>query len=76
MVWKNAIKTKKLKPGKTKMVTIGLKTLMVGILVLPGLSFFVLIAFFHTISLTSPSNVCHATVKVEHLACEIVGCGG
>ena len=30
MVWKNAIKTKKLKPGKTKMVTIGLKTLMVG----------------------------------------------
>ena len=30
MVWKNAIKTKKLKPGKTKMVTIGLKVLMVG----------------------------------------------
>ena len=30
MVWKNVIKTKKLKPGKTKMVTIGLKVLMVG----------------------------------------------
>ena len=30
MVWKNAIKTKKLKRGKTKMVTIGLKVLMVG----------------------------------------------
>ena len=30
MVWKNAIKTKKLKPGKTKMVTLGIKTLMVG----------------------------------------------
>jgi len=30
LVWKNAIKTKKLKPGKTKMVTIGLKVLMVG----------------------------------------------
>lgn len=30
MVWKNAIKTKKLKPGKTKMVTLGIKTLMIG----------------------------------------------
>ena len=30
MVWKNAIKIKKLKPGKTKMVTIGSKVLMVG----------------------------------------------
>ncbi|EHR75701.1 MAG: Rieske 2Fe-2S domain-containing protein [Euryarchaeota archaeon] len=30
MVWKNAIKVKKLKPGKTKMVTIGAKVLMVG----------------------------------------------
>jgi nitrite reductase/ring-hydroxylating ferredoxin subunit len=30
MTWKNALKTKRLKPGKTKMVTFGLKTVMVG----------------------------------------------
>ena len=30
MTWKNAIKTKRLKPGKTKMVTLGLKTVTVG----------------------------------------------
>ncbi len=30
MVWKNAIKHKKLRLGKTKMVTIGTKVLMVG----------------------------------------------
>mgnify|MGYP001331572404 FL=1 len=30
MAWKNALKKKRLKPGKTKMVTFGLKTVMVG----------------------------------------------
>lgn len=30
VVWKNAFKTKRLKSGKTKMVTFGLKTIMVG----------------------------------------------
>ena len=30
MAWKNALKTKRLKPGKTKMLTFGLKTVMVG----------------------------------------------
>ena len=30
MTWKNAIKLKRLKDGKTKMVTFGLKTVMVG----------------------------------------------
>ncbi|MBT60191.1 MAG: hypothetical protein CMA63_01390 [Euryarchaeota archaeon] len=30
MAWKNALKSKRLKPGKSKMVTIGLNTFMVG----------------------------------------------
>ena len=30
VTWKNAIKIKRLKTGKTKMVTLGLKTVMVG----------------------------------------------
>ena len=30
MEWKNAVKTNRLKPGQTKMVTFGVKTVMVG----------------------------------------------